>query len=128
MRLRLHRSTSLSQATLRELWRLRMSLIRLKPSVSHDDDFAAFAADFGWHGYVWILRDAGEVVGFFLQRARPIDFQGRKLLCFLPDYGFAAPRIHGHPASAASTCTRITSQPTPIGGTDAASSSCSPSA
>ena len=97
MKLSFHRSTSLSTQTLRELWRLRLSLVHLKSTVSHDDDFEAFVGDFRWTGYVWILRDGGEAVGFFLQRGMPMDFEGKKLLCFLPEYGFAAPRVHGHP-------------------------------
>lgn len=91
------RATTLSDEELRALWRFRLSLINLKPTIPPEQDFAAFAKDFRWPGFVWILREDERVVGFFLQRGEPLTFRGRRLLCLLPEYGFLAPHLRGHP-------------------------------
>lgn len=90
-------ASSLSQEELRALWRFRLTLVNLKPTVTQEQDFAAFARDFQWQGYVWILHEHAQVVGFFLQRGVPMVWRGRKLLCLLPEYGFLAPHLRGHP-------------------------------
>jgi hypothetical protein len=92
------RATSLNEAELRALWRMRLGLINLKPSVSEEQDFAAFAQDFQWPGYVWILQDQERILGFFLQRGMPVLWQHRRLFCLLPEYGFIAPELRGHPS------------------------------
>jgi hypothetical protein len=92
-----HRTASLSDQEIRELWKFRLSLVNLKPTVSPEQDLAAFTADLRWPGWVWILRDQGQVAGMFLQRAEPIDFGGRRLLAMMPEYGFLAPHLRGHP-------------------------------
>jgi hypothetical protein len=111
----LRRAASLTQDELRALWHFRLRLICLKPSVTPEQDFAAFAADFRGSGFVWILREAGEVAGFFLQRGVPLWFEGRRLLCLLPEYGFLAPHLRGHPvlpvASAAITLLSLLRHP-----------------
>jgi hypothetical protein len=91
------RAPSLSEEEIRALWRFRLEQIRLKPTVSEAQDLAAFTADFRWPGWVWILREGERVVGFFLQRGEAMEFRGRRLLCLLPEYGFLAPHLRGHP-------------------------------
>lgn len=91
------RATSLDETELRALWRMRLSLINLKPTVTEEQDFAAFAADFQWPGFVWILQDQGRILGFFLQRGVPVLWQNRRLFCLLPEYGFLARELRGHP-------------------------------
>lgn len=91
------RASTLGEAELRELWRFRLTHVELKPTVSPEEDFAAFAADFDRPGWAWILRDGGRVVGFFLQRAEAIDFEGRRILAMLPEYGFLAAHLRGRP-------------------------------
>lgn len=91
------RASALGDEDLRALWRFRLSLINLKPTLTPEQDFAAFAKDFRWPGFVWILREDERVVGFFLQRGEPLTFRGRRLLCLLPEYGFLAPHLRGHP-------------------------------
>jgi hypothetical protein len=91
------RATSLTEEELRALWRFRLGLINLKPTIPPEEDFAAFAADFQTQGFAWILREDERVAGFFLQRALPLDWEGRRLLCLLPEYGFLAPHLRGHP-------------------------------
>lgn len=97
MRSSFRRATSLSDDEIRALWRFRLSLINLKPTITPEQDLAAFAKDFRWPGFVWILREDERVVGFFLQRGEPLAFRGRRLLCLLPEYGFLAPHLRGHP-------------------------------
>lgn len=91
----IRRTSSLTEADLRALWRLRLSLIDLKPSVTPEQDFEAFAEDFRWPGYVWIQYDKGEVGGFFLQRGVPVTWGGEELMCLLPEYGFIAAHLRG---------------------------------
>lgn len=97
------------------MWRFRLSLVGLKPTVTPEQDFTSFSGDFRWPGFVWILRDGTEVAGFFLQRAVPLDWGGRRLLCLLPEYGFLSPRLRGHPilpiASVAITLMAIARHP-----------------
>ncbi len=94
MRSTFRRASTLTEAELRALWRLRGSLIDLKPSVSPEEDFAAFAEDFRW-GIVWILKEGDQVGGFFLQRALPMTWRGREILCLAPEYGFMARHLRG---------------------------------
>lgn len=97
MKSTIRRATSLREDDIRELWRFRLELVRLKPTVGPEQDFAAFADDFRWPGFVWILRDRGRVAGFFLQRGVPMRWAGRPILCLLPEYGFVAPHLRGRP-------------------------------
>lgn len=96
MRSTFRRAASLSESQLRALWRLRRSLIDIKPSVDPEADFAAFAEDFSW-GIVWTLWEGADVVGFFLQRGLPLTWRGRRVLCLTPEYGFTAPHVRGRP-------------------------------
>ena len=97
MRSRFRRAQTLTEADLRALWRLRLSLIALKPTVSEDQDFLAFQKDFDWPGWVWSLHDGESVVGFFLQRGVKVTYDGQELLALLPEYGFLAPSHRGRP-------------------------------
>lgn len=97
MRSHFRRSQTLTEPELRALWRLRLSLISLKPTVSEEQDFLAFQKDFAWPGWVWSLHDGDAVVGFFLQRGAPITYDGQKILALLPEYGFLAPAHRGRP-------------------------------
>lgn len=91
------RAAEVSDDELRELWRFRLQHVTLKPTVTPERDWESFSADFRWPGWVWILRDHGAVAGFFLQRGVPMTFEGRALLCLLPEYGFLAKHLRGHP-------------------------------
>lgn len=97
----IRRATSLTDDELRALWRFRLTLVQLKPTVTPERDFEVFSGDFAWPGWVWILyeQDGAErrVAGFFLQRGTPLTFEGEELLCLLPEYGFLAPHLRGHP-------------------------------
>jgi hypothetical protein len=95
MRSTFRRARSLREDEVRALWRLRLQLIDLKPTVSPEQDFEAFAKDFQWPGWVWIGWDGDRVGGFFLQRGVPVTWRGRELLCLLPEYGFVAPHLRG---------------------------------
>lgn len=97
MRSRFRRSQTLPEPELRALWRLRLSLISLKPTVSEEQDFLAFQKDFQWPGWVWSLHDGDAVVGFFLQRGVRVSYEGQALLALLPEYGFLAPAYRGRP-------------------------------
>lgn len=109
------RTASLSDGEIEALWRFRLTLIDLKPEVSPAQDLAAFTADLRWPGWVWILLEGTDVVGFFLQRGVPLTFGGRDLLCLLPEYGFLAPHLRGSPivplASAALTALAVARYP-----------------
>lgn len=115
MRSSFRRTTSLTDDEVRALWRFRLTLVDLKPTVSQEQDYASFSKDLRWPGWVWILRDEGEVAGFFLQRGVPLEWDGRALLCLLPEYGFLAPHLRGHPvlplASAAITVLSLGAHP-----------------
>jgi hypothetical protein len=109
------RTASLSVADVRALWRFRLTLIDLKPTVTPEQDWEAFAEDFRWPGWVWRLFDGDALVGCFLQRAVPVSFEGEEILCLIPEYGFLAPEVRGGPivplASAALTALAIAAYP-----------------
>lgn len=111
----IHRTASLTDREIEALWRFRLTLIDLKPTVTPEQDLAAFTKDFRWPGFVWILREGTEVAGFFLQRGVPLTWEGEELLCLLPEYGFLAPHLRGSPivplAAAALTALTVARYP-----------------
>jgi hypothetical protein len=90
----------LSEDDIRALWRLRLSLLPLKPEVEPERDFTGFSG-FVAHAHVGRLTDAqGRPHAMFCYRTEDGGFAGTCYRMAAFEYGFVAVAARGHPGIA----------------------------
>lgn len=90
---------SYSRDLLREMCRLRLTFMDLKPGVDPEADFRSFAKFFGAANYGVLFRDgAGELIGFFGVALPTRQTAGRRYVAMVMEYLFMAEAYQGHPA------------------------------
>ncbi len=96
LRFRYHLGSEISEARLREVWRLRVSMLQLKSS--EEDDwayFSAFARRSDTSLFVFADR-RGTVRGFFTVSFMPADHCGHRGLLLFSKYFYFAKPYRGH--------------------------------
>ncbi len=87
---------ALDEPALRELWSFRLSIMRLKPHVSPEKDFAKFAALCREARRVMRLRDGnGRLGGSLVALVHDGSFQSEQFRLVVPEYGFLVPEVRG---------------------------------
>ena len=96
------RCESLSEETFVTLWKLRCSLIELKPDVGLDDDYASFRGFFSEPGArCSVLRDRrGTIHGFLGWYDRSTSVEDATVGVIDSDYFFMDPKFRGRPEMA----------------------------
>jgi hypothetical protein len=90
----------LSEDDIRALWRLRLSLLPLKPEVEPERDFSGFSG-FVAHAHVGRLLDAGgRPHAMFCYQTEDGSFAGVRYRMAAFEYGFVSVAARGHPGVA----------------------------
>lgn len=90
----------LSETDIRALWRLRLSLLPLKPEVEPERDFASFSG-FVAHAHVGRLLDrVGRPHAMFCYQTEEGGFAGVRYRMAAFEYGFVSLAARGHPGIA----------------------------
>lgn len=88
--------TALDEPAIRELWSFRLSIMRLKPHVDPEKDFAKFAAHCRQGRRVLRLRnERGQLCGSIVPLVYDGSFQGERYRFLVPEYFYLAPEARG---------------------------------
>jgi hypothetical protein len=93
------RAAEAPEALLEELWRLRLSVIDLRPEVTREADYAAFRSFFDGDVEILVHRTAdGHAQGFYGWRADRIETPVGPRILVEMEYGFIKPAFRSHAA------------------------------
>jgi hypothetical protein len=92
---------ALDELAIRELWSFRLSIMRLKPHVPPEKDFAKFAGLCRQARHVMRLRDSsGRMGGSLMVLAYDGRFQSERYRLVVLEYGFLIPELRGRAIAA----------------------------
>jgi hypothetical protein len=98
IRVLLSHGEALSEQELREMWSLRIGILRLKPRVPPEEDFARFCRTCRRCTSVVRLRSAdGVLCGITVMAFHDGTFEGQPYRLLLPEYGIVDARLRGSP-------------------------------
>jgi hypothetical protein len=86
----------LDEPAIRELWSFRLSIMRLKPHVPPEEDFAKFASLCRQARRVLRLRDSqGRLGNSLVPLVYDASFQSERFRLVIPEYIYAVPELRG---------------------------------
>ncbi len=92
------RAATLDDATLREAWALRATIMDLKPDVDPEADFQAYVEEIRGGEWACLLRDReGAIVGTLFAALIEGEHEGRGYVLWAPEYAMIAPAFRGSP-------------------------------
>jgi len=87
---------ALDEPAIRELWSFRLSIMRLKPHVSPEKDFAKFASHCREARRVMRLRDgSGQLGGSLVPLVHDWSSQSERFRLVIPEYAYLVPELRG---------------------------------
>lgn len=89
---------SLTTPEIRELWRLRLSLLALKPEVDPEQDFESFARFIRACHVGRVYDEEGRVVATMSYARLDGQFEGQRWCLANYEYAFIEPHMRSHPA------------------------------
>jgi hypothetical protein len=90
---------ALDEPSIRELWAFQLSLLRLKPHVSPEEEFERFNADCRGARRVLRIRDgSGRLCGSVVPLVYEGSFESERFRLVVPEYIYLAPQLRGRVA------------------------------
>lgn len=90
---------ALDEPAIRELWEFQMSLLRLKPRVSPEEELERFTADCRRARRVLRIRDgSGRLCGSVVPLVYEGSFESERFRLVVPEYIYLAPHLRGRAA------------------------------